>query len=217
MSLHKFYMTVKPLVDRIFIHQLMPNNTLKYINEMTCADPESAEDFQNERIFNGSIPMIFEKEKLILRLVGLEGEATYKFNDLFSIPLTKECLEEMFKQKENIQKNSVIINTPKEIEFVVVEIPKKLQQILKLSSIIFMADAEKNKINLFPEKTSVADKLARGVDPQGKTYVKFVDLDLSYVLDQRLITESLELINNLEFTIKCYRWHMLKEFSFESK
>jgi hypothetical protein len=212
---YKFNLTVKSCVDRIFIYQKLPNNIVRFINEMIIADPESYEQSEIPRIFNGTLPMTLKKHELILRLLGDEYVTTYNFNNLFSNTLTADIFNDFKNKEQPIQKNFVIINAPTDFEYIIVEVPIQLQKYLKLPKFIFLIDAVKNKIKLFPDKTTNLDMLAKGIDPQGKTFISYLDIDLSYTLTNNLIEECLHILEDMHFTIKCYRLHTLKEFSFE--
>ena len=132
-ELYKFYLTVQPVVERIFIYHLI-EGSLRYIGEMWCVDPDAI----SAKIFNGTVPMSLAKEKMYLRFLGNEMEISYNFNNLFSKPLNETSFKKMEEKEEYIQKNVIIVNAPKNIEFVLIEVPRDLQTILQLPKLIFL-------------------------------------------------------------------------------
>lgn len=182
MDIYKFHLKVVDIIDKIFVY----NTDHKLLNEMTLVYEKDG-----SKIFNGEIPNTFKK--VLLKLIGLEGTTQYNFENLFSLPL----------EFETKQKNTIIINTPEEIKDVIIETTMQLSSILNIPNTFFMTDVVKAKINLFPEKTTNQEKMSRGVDPMGKTFIKYVDIDLNKY--QHIKPEITKIIKNTLFTVRCYR------------
>src|ERR1700678_1425733 len=155
---YKFYLQVKSIVERIFIYQ-----NQSYINEMQYATSNI------DKIFNGVIPTALKKQKLILKFVGMPNEISYNFNNVFSKPIDHKLLLTM-DVDNYIQKNIIIINTPKMIEQVIINVPAELQKLLKLPPLIFTTDVDKNKLDLRSNLTEL-EMLNKGIDPNSKQFI----------------------------------------------
>src|SRR6185437_12674692 len=131
-SVKKFYLEVKPNVDRIFIFQKVVGSSSKFISEMICADVESAELGSQSRFFNGTIPTQIASEKFLLMLLGSENNTEYNFNRLFSKPISEKTLNKFKEKGIKVMENEIVINVPHEIEYVLINVPKVFQELLKL-------------------------------------------------------------------------------------
>lgn len=200
---YKFHLEMKSCVDRIFIL----DGSRRFISEMICMDDDS----DNPKIFNGTIPIALKKQKLFLIMVGMEGETSYKFNDLFSVPIDAENIQKIKESGSMIQENFIVINAPKTVDYALVEVPTQIGQILSLPKIIFLVDMLTAKTNLFPEKMDSTELLSRGIDPQGRPYVKFINVDLTKTISQKISTEVIELLEKTPIIVKCYQHTWFKE------
>lgn len=192
-TIFKFYFQVKNEVDRILLFQSKP---ILFINEMIYSG-----DIKNTKIFNGEIPFNLKKSDLKMLLLGLEHETYYTFEKLFSI-------EPKFEKYTN----TIIINAPTDVKDVIVEVPSKLQELLNIPKFLLLCNIEKNKVILFPENTPFREKLAHGIDPQAKTFISYVSMDLSKY--KNLIPEILNILKVELFCVKCYFGSITKNISF---
>lgn len=192
-KLKKFYLIVKKNISEILI---VTDTYLTF--EMECVDDEA-----EEKIFNGSIPLnLYDNAKLILLNDSLETE--YTFENLFSLP---------FDYDNKNHKNFIVVNTPFEIKYVYIEVPKYFQDTLQLPKIISLLNVQDLKINLFPEGSTNKKKLAHGIDPQARNFIRSVELENKWDIDQK--KEFIVGLNEYKFTVKCFTDFIIKDIKLE--
>lgn len=204
MSDHKFYITVIPDIEYIYIFYL-ENKMLKYINEMEYV----SSGIKTEKIFNGTIPPEHMNKKLYLKLIGIEGKTNYTFNNLFNIPINLEILNKLKLNNLSSLNNFIIINTPEDIKYVIIDVPKRLQELLHLPSSLVIYKVDKEKM----DKISVTEQLSKGIDPQGIQYIRNIQIDLRNILKYEIFEEVIKILENTEFIVKCFKYESVKEFT----
>lgn len=189
----KFHLEVKNYVDRILIY-LISNNKSIFHGEMIF----SVEIPENKsKIFNGMIPNGYN---IIVKLLIGEYKTQYIFSDLFSLPV----------KFENYQ-NTIVVNTPKNIDTVIIEVPNKLNHLLKIQNIITLLNTEHSKIKLFTDDDDLKNK---GIDPTQRNFIKFVNLNLSYIKELKIEKEANTILENTFFNILCYEHSIYKKIKF---
>ena len=203
---YEFHYIVKKIVDRIVLFYIDQTNVLKYIGDMVYINNQAIES--KVKIFNGSIPLTLPNGKFLANMLGGEGITSYTFNTLFSIPITIKILNLIKSQnndgKKYILKNTIIINTPEEVKFIIIQTPEKLRKLLNLPEYIFPINIKESNIVLFPEKTTCREKLSKGVDPQAIQYIKNISIDISNIILDNLENELLSSLDEYQFHIYCY-------------
>lgn len=185
----KFYLKVQPYVDKILIFQ--NNEYLRFYNEMIPVELENNEF----KIFNGEV----EPGKYYFRILCFENKTTYIFNDLFSIPFP-ECIS-----NEN---NTIIVNTPDKITYVLIETPKEFQEKLNLNKYIFLNKSDQDQFKL-----TNMEKLKRGIDPQATSFIGKIKTKFQVNSDELEMEKNdfNNIINTIPFKINCYILNTLKE------
>lgn len=176
---HKFHLVVKKEVAEIYIH------TQNGLIEMTLVKEDDS------HTFNGTIPKPNNNEKLIL--LGEPLETEYTFERLFSLPLDLEA---------PTQKNFIVVNTPHEVKYVIIETPPQIAPYLGLPKNLALLNVQDLKINLFPEGATNREKLAKGIDPQARNFI--ISYELQNKWDHALTPEFLKILETYPFKIKCY-------------
>jgi hypothetical protein len=194
---YKFHLQVKPSIEQIFIYDAADRT---FLGEMVCIDPDST----SYKTFNGTVPHKYKGKKLLLQLMGLGGERDYSFNETFSKPINDEKIAKMFADatQEYKQNNFIVTNVPEQIQAVVVETPKYLQEKLKISKYIPLLPVKK------PEGNAV-DALSRGFDPDPtcRSFGRDVVVTIPRGFREELLKEQY-------FKIRCYDLLVVKEMTF---
>ncbi len=201
---YAFHLEVKDYVDRIQIFAIDGKTlSLSYINDMD----EVRSDKPRTKIFNGTIPLQHVGQKMMLKLLGGEGRAYYKASDLFSKPIAPPLRS---------HRNFVIVNTVEQILHTVIEVPKRLQDVLHLPKLINLIDAEANKVELAPANASTDELLAKGINPETKHFISIVDIRLDEKLKDRE-ADILYILRETHFTICCYTDCIHKEIYIDGR
>ena len=188
---YKFHIKTKTSIDRIDVFQIDGGKAhkihqLQLINQNDC------------HIFNGTLDsdLLKNKESLFVKLYAGLGETGYIFDDLFSKPL------KVLMQTAKPITNTIIVNTPQEIDCVLIDIPPKMRNIpgLKMPDTITLSHISKPQMSL-------QDLRNRGVDPQGKTFIAQLDMG---PVDKNLS----DVIKQTPLTVRCYQKTMLLPFTF---
>jgi hypothetical protein len=192
-SAHDFYIETKEGVDKILIF----SKTGLYLGEM-----KKCRGALPHHIYNGTCT----EEEIITCLLGGQGKTSYTFNNLFSRPLNMETIQELIKQKVQLWRNNIIINTPKElhVQFVTVTFPKVWQNFWKIPKIICLYPVNKDKVTIEGEGKP-SDFFKLGIDPTGDNFIASVELssdDHGYF--GALGPEELNKLLTNKITIHCY-------------
>lgn len=237
---YEFYLKVNKNVDRILIY-LKNQNTIRYVTEMQYVTKQEtavengpkelelkleSNNDQNQipvsKIYNGTIDKILLNKELLFSFLYNVFSTEYTFNTLFSIPITKESLQILQKEynesnlPENTNKlikNSIIVNTHKDFEKVVVEVPKKIQKILNLPNILILikSNAKENTTN----KLSNMEMFSKGLDPQGNNHILLVNIDITNYMINLNHSELISILDDYKFKICCYKHIVQKTLTFE--
>lgn len=200
----KFYLSVKPITDRILIFEITTEKKIRYITEMVPADPEQDEYHNNQpKIFNGTLSKKYFGQIMLFRFLGGEGKTSYLTNELFSKPITKTKIP---------QNNVIIINTPEQIYHTLIEIPDQVQKVFNWPKILFLTDAKAANMVLCPS-IQASELLARGIDPQGKQFVKLIDLPINNLKER--LQDIVHILDTARFTVYCYSWNTDKEITID--
>lgn len=214
-EIRNFHLMVKNYVDKILIFQINKNNTSKYVDEMIFINNQDMEP--DIKIFNGTVNII-DSNKFSIVMLADEATTSYTFNNLFSIPIDNELLSNLknnnVKDNKYIIKNTIILNVPDMVKFIIIKTPEKLRKLIGLSKYIFPVNIKEHNITLFPEKTSNREKLSKGVDPQANQYIVYVYIDFTNIIQDELDNELIESLDNHTFEILCYSQTLLKTMEF---
>jgi hypothetical protein len=207
-SKNDFYIQTKPGVDKILIF----GKSGAYLGRL-----KKVHTPDNVHVFNGNTT----ETEFTACLLGGEGRTSYSFNDLFSQPLSMELIERLRESSETsetsetskIWNNTIIINTPKElnVQFVTVDFPRIWQTFWSIPPTVFLYKFNKDKVTIEGTRQP-SDFFKLGIDPAGDNFI--ASLELRSPSKEYLESISrLELQKMFEFKIvvKCYpRLHKQK-------
>lgn len=185
---------VKSYVDLMIIYKKYKNG-VSYLGQ---AVPKEDYDITVEhKTFVIDIPEDKDEFDLLVQLFGygMAGTADYKINDLLSIPLDQYDINKHMV-------NTIIVNTPKTVCGVFIEIGYMLSEYLGIpkKDFIRLYEFDKNKIDQADDK-SKRDFMAMGIDPIAKNWI--AQIQLNPIPDIANIQDNLQMT-----TVHCYTLSM---------
>jgi hypothetical protein len=177
MAEFKFHIKVKKYITKVLIF-----HEQELVSEMQLVSTDDG------KIFNGSLPEKLIKEDLQIYLLGKPATFPYCFNELFNIPLGNTNVD-----------NFVVVNTPHDIQQVILTIPDILAEILQIPKIIVLADAEKSPFRYKLASMSDEEKKKNGINPELKQFVRYVPMRMEN------IKPEFTFLNQIKIAVTCYK------------
>ena len=159
-------MKTRPYIDKIFVF-VTEQGVQRLFDVMRPADNYDSMELEEDatKTFNITFPKVPINSKVQasfnLLAYGMGGEADYILPDLLSEPINPDTIAEM-RSRDGM--SNIVVNTPGQINAVILEFPKAIQDALDIPKWMYLGrlDTTKYKTN---NKLTNQDLMARGVDP----------------------------------------------------
>lgn len=165
-------------------------------------DCKKVKKVKNEKVtavFNATT----ECDEMIGYLLSGKHVTEYKFNNLFSVPIENDTFKKFHRKEMQNWSNIILINAPKDINFITVEFPEVYISLWNLDKKIALGlfDIKKTKFEISNPKTS--DFLKMGIDPQAeKQFVK--TLELKVPSKEYLLGMDIDKVLESKIKVTCY-------------
>ena len=163
-----YHLHVKTYVDMIFAYCVL-EGAIQELGQMDSAEDYTSMELNSPKdykIFNIKLPVVPIKAKFNILSYGEGGTAEYPINQTLSLPINVENLSHV----KDIFGSEIIINTPNSVRYCLVEFSQVLQKLLQLPKYYHLTQLDKKSVQTANSFTN-NDMIARGIDPQGKTWI----------------------------------------------
>jgi len=188
---YKFHFITDTNVDKVII-----------VNDDLTAKSLQRLDDGKKLVWNGTS----SENKINLLFLGGEGQMEYKFNELFSTPLTLEYLRSL---TNTYFINYVVINVPKKapqsVKLTTLQFPATLQNFFKMpNNIEMLSFIPLDKLRL-PAGHQPSDYFKIGFDPQGCSWAKQIKFRTpTREFLQNITEDDLKTILDTKIIVSCY-------------
>jgi hypothetical protein len=170
-----------------------------------------------KHIFNFEVSS--KTNKCVCSLLGYGqagGKTEYKLNDLLSVPINPDFpkrIAELNKQKDNLAYVPILVNTPLQVRYVLLEFPKSLVNLLHLhSQFIHLVHLDTTALK---KQFTPKELLKRGVDIQGKTWITELEITIEDPSEKAMLSLQ-KIIAEYNIIVHCFSYTGLKEIKLTS-
>lgn len=167
-----YHLKVRPWIDNVFVFTTINGKQTPFGMMQPAEDYETMTLSDTDiKMFNITLPSEQRPNSKTLAsfnmlAYGIGGTGEYNLTNLLSEPINPESI------KANVHMSNIVVNTPLQINAVLIEFPKVIQDLLNINKWLWLIRLDKKT---FKEnnKFDNHDLMARGVDPavEAKTYV----------------------------------------------
>jgi len=189
----EFHIVVKPIIEKVLIF-----NEPTFVTEMHhSANP----DDDTQKKFDGALSKEYKDKTLSLCMIGDSTVFEFNYDRLFSVPL-----EDL---KVAATENVIIVNTPPEVQSVIVKVPQIINQHLGVPKNLILVDTTKSIFKQKLDSMTPEQKLMRGIDPDTKQFVKYITT--KYNRDKKTLPAFIQDASECMFEVVCYTHLITKE------
>lgn len=205
----KYHIKTNSHVDMIFM----------YVKDTIIESTKPVPGAKDEFIFNFDIPRTFIEQKPLKTVCSLlgygaaGGTVEYKINHLLSIPINPDmpaAVAAIGKQTGKIANVSIIINSPFQVRYVIIEFPADIVDLLRLpnkySHLVHL------EVDSLKKKHTNPELLKRGIDPQGKSWITELQMHIDDPSPKAM--SSLEkIVSEYLIIVHCFSYGRLEPIS----